>query len=240
MLAQGQKSTFFQSGIKRCFDIVVAVIMLIVTAPLIFSACSLVKLSSKGPVIYRAERIGKDGLPFKMFKIRTMHCRSANGSSITSPNDRRVFLVGRLLRATKVDELTQFVNILLGDMSVVGPRPEAPDIVEKYYEPWMLETLLVKPGITSPGAIFGYQYSDKLISDDDPESSYVEFILKPKLALERAYMTCASFSGDFNCLVKTFVAVIVRSLGLTTFMPNQSPIILSRARLWCSDANFSE
>ena len=136
-----------------------------------------------------------------MFKFRSMHV-SDGGSVITASQDKRVFTFGKFMRLMKIDELPQFINVLIGEMSVVGPRPEAKKIVESAYTNWVLETLQVKPDITSPGAIFYYAKGEKLISDLEPEKSYLNSILVPKLAIERSYIDRANFCS-VNGGVKT-------------------------------------
>src|SRR5690606_34349615 len=148
------------------------------------------------PVLYYAERVGYGGRPFCMYKFRTMHVREEAGPEITGPNDARVFRFGALLRKTKLDELPQLLNVLSGEMSIVGPRPESVAIVREHYVPWMKETLLARPGITSPGAIFGYTHGEAMLDAADPEGSYVKAQLIPKLAIERAYMERATVLRD--------------------------------------------
>ncbi len=118
---------------RRFFDLCIVVPAMLCIGPILVISALAIRVSSPGPIFYRAQRIGRNGRPFTMYKLRTMHCRSVAGSSITSSNDPRVFAVGRILRALKIDELPQLINILRGEMAVVGPRPEAPDIVERHY-----------------------------------------------------------------------------------------------------------
>lgn len=205
--------------IKRLFDIAVAALALLVAAPFIVVAAIGIMLTSSGPIFYRARRAGRNGAQFTMYKLRTMHVAQNEATSITSTRDNRIFPFGNLIRRLKVDELPQFWNILNGNMSLVGPRPEAPDIVEKHYSDWMHETLRIRPGVTSPGAIYNYLMADTLLDDNDPEASYVRNLLPPKLALERAYLERASFFSDLGYVVLTAWAIVAHVLGRDVRLP---------------------
>ena len=205
--------------LKRGFDIGLALLALVLTSPLLVLAALGVKLTSPGPILYRAKRAGLHGAPFEMLKFRTMHVGSDRSSAITAPGDRRVFGFGALLRKLKIDELPQFWNILSGDISVVGPRPEDPAIVARVYTDWMRETLGVRPGITGPGSVYGYIYGDALLDAADPEGSYARALLPPKLALERAYLDRASLRGDLGYIALTAWAICAHLLGRPVALP---------------------
>lgn len=205
--------------VKRFVDGLVALITLLVASPLLLLTALGIKIASPGPVIYKARRIGKNGQPFNMLKFRTMHVNSDRGSSITAPGDSRVFGFGVWLRRLKIDELPQFWNILAGDMSLVGPRPEDPKIVERNYVSWMHETLLVSPGVTGPGSVYGYIFGDALLEEADPEGSYAQNLLPPKLALERAYMDRACLISDLGYILLTLWAIIAHMLGRDVNLP---------------------
>lgn len=197
---------------KRAMDIILAALILIVTLPLFAAAVIAIRLTSPGPVIYRAERAGRGGRTFQMLKFRTMRV-SSGGPAISARNDARVFPLGRILRLLKIDELPQLVNVLRGDMSIVGPRPEDPRIVELAYTPWMMETLAVRPGLTSPGTIFFYAQGEALVDPEDPEGSYVTELLPAKLAIDRAYIDRATPWSDLVCVLHTGVAIPGAALG---------------------------
>lgn len=222
---------------KRGFDITVALVFLVLTAPLMAVAATGIKLASPGPVFYRARRVGRDGAVFEMLKFRSMHLArpGQEGDAITAHGDARVFRFGALLRRLKIDEMPQAVNVLRGDMSVVGPRPEDPGIVARAYSDWMRETLAVRPGLTSPGAVWYYACAEHLISPDDPEGSYTGRVLAPKLAIERAYLERMSFWNDFATAVRTVLAVLGQAAGLTV-MPARAD--LERALDWCPAEAF--
>lgn len=221
--------------IKRLFDIAVAVLALLVAAPFIVVAAIGIMLTSPGPILYRARRAGRNGAQFTMYKLRTMHVAQNEASSITSPGDTRIFPFGNLIRRLKVDELPQFWNILNGNMSLVGPRPEAPDIVEKHYTDWMHETLRIRPGVTSPGAIYNYLMADTLLDDNDPEGSYARNLLPPKLALERGYLERASFFSDLGYVVLTAWAIVAHVLGRDVRLPTAD---ITNARRWAPQGPY--
>ena len=198
--------------IIRFFDISVSILVLLASFPFFILIAVLIKLSSRGPIIYQADRIGLCGKRFRMFKFRSMH-DTAGGAVITAKNDRRVFAVGRVIRALKLDELPQFLNVVLGDMSIVGPRPEAPEIVSAHYGAWMLDTLQVRPGITSPGAIFYYSYGDYILDCEAPDEAYVLKLLQPKLALDLAYSKRANALSNIVVIIHTAVAIFGKAVG---------------------------
>src|SRR5439155_20641515 len=140
---------------KRLFDVVCAGVGLLLAAPLLAIAAIGIRLADPGPVLYRARRMGRGGRPFTMYKLRTMLVdHGSPGSRVTAANDPRVFRFGRFLRASKLDEFPQLVNVLRGEMSIVGPRPEDPDIVLGHYTPIHRETLTVRPGLAGPGRLY--------------------------------------------------------------------------------------
>ena len=213
---------------KRAADIVLAVIILLLFSPIFALAAIGVLLSSKGPIFFRAHRIGRGGAPFDMLKFRTMHLHSG-GSVITAHGDSRIFPFGSFLRKSKIDELPQFYNVLKGDLSVVGPRPEDPKIVTKHYNDWMMETLEVRPGITSPGAVYYYLLGEGLVDLSDPERSYAERLLPAKLAVDRAYLERANFASDLKVVMLTALAVLGSPFGLHV---KPDPRDLAAAERW--------
>ncbi|MCA9063508.1 MAG: sugar transferase [Planctomycetaceae bacterium] len=189
--------------IRRLFDIVASATALFILWPLMAAAAVGVKLSSPGPAFYRAQRVGQNGRLFTMYKLRTMHCRQTAGSSITAADDPRVFRLGRLLRAIKIDELPQLWNILIGDMAVVGPRPEAPDIVDRYYTDEYRETLSVRPGLTSPGSLIYYLSGEDQLTGPDAEQHYIDVLLPAKMTAERDYLRRQSVVSDLEVVLRT-------------------------------------
>lgn len=208
---------------KRFVDIFVSLCILIVTFPILVVVGLGIKLTSSGPIFYQAKRAGLGDKPFTMFKFRTMHV-SDSGPVITGANDTRIFQFGRILRKLKLDEIPQFVNVLTGDMSVVGPRPEDPVIVARAYTPWMRETLNVRPGITSPGAIYYYAFGEALVSNEDPEISYIENLLPPKIAIDLAYISRANIISDIGVALRTAWAILAYTIGVRV-MPSKKDIL---------------
>lgn len=215
---------------KRQFDVLGSIVGLALAAPILALASVGIALASPGPVLYRARRVGKGGKPFTMYKLRTMHLAGPqDGSRITGAADPRVFGLGGLLRRLKIDELPQLVNVLKGEMSLVGPRPEDPVFVGRYYTIEHRETLSVLPGLASPGSIYSSTHGDRILSADDPEGRYVELMLPLKLAMDRVYVRRASFGYDLAIIGRT-LGVILRSLaGMRDF--NNPPEITAAWRL---------
>lgn len=193
---------------KRALDLLISLPLLVVLSPLFFVAAIAIKASSPGPVLYRAKRAGLHGRTFQMHKFRSMHCDAdKTGPAITARNDVRIFWVGDVLRKTKIDELPQLFDVARGRMSLVGPRPEDPDIVAQFYTPRHWQTLQVKPGMTSPAAIHYSTVSDDHLNGDDVLASYVENILDPKLDMELAYIERATLLTDIQVLFQSFLFV---------------------------------
>lgn len=203
---------------KRLLDVVLAAVALVAAAPLLAVAAVGIRLASPGPVLHRARRTGKAGVPFTMYKLRTMHvARGAPGSTITAQDDPRVFRFGAWLRRAKVDELPQLVNILRGEMSIVGPRPEHPHIVERYYTPAHVATLAVRPGLTSPGTLYDYTHGEDLVGPTHPERAYVERLLPLRLALDLVYLRCRSLGYDVALIARTIALIVAVLCGRRSF-----------------------
>jgi lipopolysaccharide/colanic/teichoic acid biosynthesis glycosyltransferase len=217
---------------KRIFDLLASCLLLVATAPLLLLAAIGIRLSSPGPILYRAARVGRDGVPFEMHKFRTMHVEQGPAASaITRPGDARVFAFGRLLRATKIDELPQLVDVIRGRMSWVGPRPEDPRIVERHFTREDRETLRVLPGLTSPGNLYNYTHEELLLADGDPEVAYVTRVLPIKMALERVYVDHASFGYDLRILGRTLGILGGLALGRRRFA-DPPELALAERRGW--------
>src|SRR5436309_6813203 len=163
---------------KRLFDIIFSLLALVLLAPLFVLAVIGIRLSSPGPLLYRARRVGRNGETFMMHKFRTMHHRNrAPGSAITGANDPRVFAIGGYLRKLKIDELPQLYDVLRGRMSIVGPRPEDPQIVRERYTAEDMQIFAVLPGITSPASIYDYTHGDQILSQGEAEEVYFDRLL---------------------------------------------------------------
>jgi lipopolysaccharide/colanic/teichoic acid biosynthesis glycosyltransferase len=214
---------------KRLIDVVLAGLGLALVAPVLGLAALAIRLTSPGPVLYRARRVGRDGSAFTMFKLRTMAVRPPGPAArITGQNDPRVFPLGRWLRRTKIDELPQLFNVLRGDMSIVGPRPEDPDIVERHYTSLDRETLRVRPGLASPGSLYHYTHGDRLLAGGDPEIAYVERLLPLKLALDVVYVRHASLRADVALIGRTVSTIAACVSGRRRFRdPPEAPEALA-------------
>lgn len=191
---------------KRAFDILCSFLGLTVLSPVLLVVSVLVAVTSPGEVFFRQERIGKDGKPFRIFKFRSMRKDNA-GLKITTGNDSRITPVGRFLRKSKIDELPQLINVLVGDMSFVGPRPEVADYVN-LYTPYQRQVLLVRPGITGLASIRFRNENDLLTASDDPNRTYVEQIMPRKIDLDLEYIPHASVFYDIKLIFQTFAVVI--------------------------------
>ncbi len=203
---------------RRLLDAALAALALLITAPLLAAAAVGIRLSSPGPVLYRAPRAGRGRRPFTMYKLRTMRVQSrATTSVVTADGDPRVFPFGAWLRRTKIDELPQLLNVLRGDMAIVGPRPEDLGMVERQYWPVHFETLEVSPGLTSPGSLYNYTHGERLLTPDDPERHYVEHLLPIKLALDVVYVRRRSWWYDTGLILRTARIIVATILGRRAF-----------------------
>ena len=192
---------------KRTFDVLASALGLVVLSPLLLAAAVAVRLGSPGPVFYVQQRLGRDFVPFGIIKFRTMVVDAASrGRPITAGEDPRITRVGRLLRKTKIDELPQLYNVLRGDMSLVGPRPEVPKYVEMFRDDYAY-VLHFRPGLTDPASIKYRDESTLLGQSTDPEREYVERILPDKIARARSYVDGASLFGDVGLILKTLLRI---------------------------------
>lgn len=204
--------------IRRLVDLAAAAVALVLLAPVLAAAALGIRLASPGSALYPARRIGRGGRPFTMYKLRTMHAEPAGQASrVTAVDDPRVFPLGRLLRRTKIDELPQLVNVLRGEMAIVGPRPEDPDFVREHYAPVHWETLTVRPGLSSPGSLYHETHCWHFLAGGDPESAYLDKVLPLKLALDLVYVRQASFRYDLVIVARTLGVIAGRLLGRRWF-----------------------
>lgn len=193
---------------KRLFDIISSGIGLLCLAPVFVVMAIWIKLDSRGPVFYRQTRVGRYGRDFRIFKFRSMRVGCDKGRQITvGERDPRITRFGYFIRRYKIDELPQLINVFLGDMSVVGPRPEVRKYVDLYSEE-QRKVFQVRPGITDLASI-KYRNENELLSQvDDPDTYYIDVIMPDKLAINLEYIRHQSFMGDikiiFNTLFKIF------------------------------------
>ncbi|HPQ09367.1 MAG TPA: sugar transferase [Bacteroidia bacterium] len=195
---------------KRLFDIVFSLLVLIVLLPVFIIISLLIIIDDGFPVFYFQERIGKNFKPFRLIKFRTMYKDAdKKGLLTTSSKDSRITKVGYYLRKYKLDELPQFINVLKGDMSVVGPRPEVRKYVELYNDD-QKKVLSVKPGITDEASLKYIDESDILAKSDDPEKTYIEQIMPEKLSINLHYIKHQNFIYDLKIIFQTFTKSLFR------------------------------
>jgi lipopolysaccharide/colanic/teichoic acid biosynthesis glycosyltransferase len=195
--------------IKRSFDFLSALVGLIVLSPLFLITSLIIKLTSRGPVFHRGKRVGLNGKVFSLYKFRTMVVNAANiGPAITAKGDARITPFGRILRRTKIDELPQLLNVLKGDMSLVGPRPEDPHYVVQY-TPKEREILNVRPGITSAASL-AYRNEEQILTGQDWETVYRTEVLPTKLAIDLDYLSNRTFWSDINLIFLTILSISSR------------------------------
>jgi lipopolysaccharide/colanic/teichoic acid biosynthesis glycosyltransferase len=191
---------------KRSLDVACAGAGLVLLSPLLAAVAAAVKLSSPGPVLFRQRRVGRNGRAFAILKFRSMR-PGADGPAVTARGDARVTRVGKVLRRTKLDEIPQLWNVLVGDMSLVGPRPEVPQFVARFPSDYA-RILAVRPGITDFAALEYLDEESMLASSPDPESAYVERVLPSKIAFYHRYLERMSLRTDLGILVKTVAALV--------------------------------
>lgn len=190
---------------KRCLDLVVAALGLALLVPVLVVVAIAIRCSSPGPVFFCQRRVGRGGVPFRLYKFRTMR-HDTGGASITAAGDPRITSIGRFLRHWKLDELPQLLNVLRGEMSLVGPRPEVARYV-RLDDPEQQRVLSVRPGVTGASQITFRNEEALLARQSDPESYYVTTLLPAKLALDLEYLRHASLRRDLRLLVQTAFAL---------------------------------
>ena len=193
---------------KRLFDILASGLGLIVLSPLFLILAIWIKLDSKGPVFYRQVRVGYKNKDFRIFKFRSMRVGADKGSLVTiGGHDPRVTRSGYFIRKFKFDELPQLINVFLGDMSLVGPRPEVRHYVD-YWTPEQMHVLDVRPGITDPASIKFRNENELMEKTEDPEKYYIEVIMQEKIKLYLEYVEKHSFFYDLSLIFKTFWVIV--------------------------------
>jgi len=215
-------SSWCNSSLKRGFDLFGAILLLISLSPLMIAVAVLVKLTSRGPVLFRQRRPGKSGREFTILKFRTMVDGRRNpGPAVTRPCDPRVTWFGRFMRRWKLDELPQLFNVVRGDMSFVGPRPLP---TQHWEEPFMQEeascVLSVRPGITSQATV-KFRNEEELLapfSSEQVEEIYMKAIMPVKMKMNLEYLESASFSSDFYMILKTIFRVFNPQKGKNDFL----------------------
>lgn len=193
---------------KRLFDIVSSILGMILTSPLFLVIAVLIKRESSGSVFYRGERVGKDGKPFRIFKFRTMIVDAEKmGGPSTARDDPRLLKIGRFLKKCQLDELPQLINVLKGEMSFVGPRPEVKVYIDMMTPEERKPILSVKPGMTDLASLWNFHEGEVLKGSPDPEKTYMEKIRPEKIRLQIEYVKNRSFLLDLKIVIKTIFKV---------------------------------
>lgn len=196
---------------KRLFDILFSLIALTIGLPFALIIALLILADSKGRVLYKQSRVGRNNVDFQLYKFRTMCTGADKGSLITvGGDDARITKVGRFLRKYKIDEFPQFLNILKGEMSIVGPRPEVRKYVDMY-TPEQMRVLSVRPGLTDYASIRYVNENELLATSPDPEKTYIEEIMPDKLKLNLKYIDEQSVGTDLRIILMTLKAIVVRN-----------------------------
>ena len=193
--------------LKRIFDITLSLFGLIILLPFMLIIAILIKLDSKGPVFFKQIRVTKNGREFKIFKYRTMRVGSDKYSQITVGKDNRITKIRAFLRKYKLDEIPQLINVFIGDMSLVGPRPEVPKYVA-FYTDEQKEILKVRAGITDYASIEFSDENDLLASEEDPEKAYIEKIMPKKIELNKKYILEISILTDIKIILLTIKKIL--------------------------------
>jgi len=188
---------------KRLFDFIISLVGVIVLSPVLILAALLIKITSGDPIFYKQDRVGRDGKIFKLLKFRTMVADADQiGTSVTTKNDPRITPVGKFLRRFKLDEIPQLINVLIGDMSFVGPRPDVPGFADKLKGADRI-ILNVRPGITGPATLKYRNEEELLAKQKDPDKYNAEVIYPDKVLLNREYVENYSFWKDMGYIFKT-------------------------------------
>jgi lipopolysaccharide/colanic/teichoic acid biosynthesis glycosyltransferase len=194
---------------KRLFDLGASFFGLILLTPIFVLSALWIMIDSKGPIFFRQERVGFQGITFRIHKFRTMVLDAEKkGKQITVGADSRITTVGSFLRKYKLDEIPQLIDVLAGDMSLVGPRPEVSKYIDCYSDDEKFDVLSVKPGITDNASIEFRDENELLASSKDPEATYISEVLPKKIALYRQYVRERSFFGDVAIIFKTIFLII--------------------------------
>lgn len=195
---------------KRVFDFMASLLGLLILSPILLVTAIFIKIDSRGPIFFKQKRVGKNKETFEIYKFRTMVTDAEKmGKQITVGNDRRITRIGKVIRKCKLDELPQLINVLKGEMSLVGPRPEVPRYVELYDE-YQEQILLVKPGITDYASIKFINENEILGASSDPEEEYIKEIMPNKIELNMQYINNFSIFEDIRLILKTILYIVIR------------------------------
>jgi len=199
---------------RRAVDVIVAMLVLALSVPALAVAAAAIRAEGPGSIFYRATRVGEGGRLFRMWKLRSMVPNAhAMGPSVTAGHDARVTRVGRFLRGSKLDEVPQFWNVLVGDMTLVGPRPEAPDLAERY-TPEQKRILAFTPGVTSPGSLrYAVSQEATFPTDQAADEYYLTRMLDPKIEADLEYLHRRTLLSDFGVMLQTVRYVLGKAIA---------------------------
>lgn len=189
--------------LKRSIDLLGATVGAILLSPVLLVIAALIRLREGAPVLFRQERVGRDGTTFRILKFRTMRVSAPGDPEVTVAGDNRITDIGRTLRRTKLDELPQLINVILGDMSLVGPRPEVAQYVEDWPDDVRRVVLSVRPGITDPASLEHFDEEAVLAEYADPIEAYRTVVTPRKLEMYQRYVTTQSMIGDLRIIIAT-------------------------------------
>lgn len=207
--------SFYSTYVKRALDVLLCSFALLVLSPVFLLTAIAIKLSSPGPVFYYSMRQGKNKSPFKFYKFRSMHLPKGRDKGLCVADADRLFAVGRLIRRLKIDELPQLVNVIRGDMSIVGPRPMVHGGADDFYSGKYAPVASIRPGLTSPASLYDYVVGDT-VSD---ERLYRETILPVKLELELIYVSRESFAYDAGLVWRTMATILAKLFNRSGIQP---------------------
>lgn len=196
------------NDVTRLSDLAIALVGITLSSPLFLAIALAVRCDSPGPVFFRQTRVGKGGTLFQIHKFRTMRLVDS-GPAITMPLDPRITRVGKVLRSSKLDELPQLIDVVFGNMAIVGPRPEVPQYVDLWPQDLRSRILSVRPGITDPVSVMLRNETHLLGNSTDPESTYVQILLPSKARAYAQYVEAKSFRGDLRVIFRTIRAVLL-------------------------------
>lgn len=209
-----EKQLYYEKGsklndvLKRTMDVILSLTGLVIISPLLFIISMCIKLDSRGPVFFKQTRVGRYEEPFQIFKFRTMIVDAEKkGKQITVGKDSRITRTGQFLRKYKLDELPQLINVLIGDMSLVGPRPEVPKYTA-YYTNEQKRIFEIRPGITDYASIKYRNENEVLAKSKDPEKTYIEEVMRDKLSLNLKYLDQQSVINDVKIIFMTIIAIL--------------------------------
>jgi len=208
-------SSFYARYVKRALDVFLCGFALLALSPVFLLTAIAVKLSSRGPVFYHSLRQGKDKAPFKFYKFRSMHLPKGRDKGLCIADEDRLFAVGRLIRHLKIDELPQLVNVVRGDMSIVGPRPMVSGGADDFYSGKYAPVAAIRPGLTSPASLYDYVVGDTVTD----EARYRREILPVKLELELLYVQKESFLYDASLVFRTMGTILAKLLNRKNITP---------------------